>query len=83
MKLELNDKEVALLIGFINVTKGESLQGVFDELVGYAVKNNADILPIATIIAELLNKKMKFNPDEDDIYDEAILAWNKEEGLIP
>ena len=83
MKLELNDKEVALLMGIINSTTGDAFQPMFAEMLDYAEKNNPDIIKVAILMSDKFRKQMVYHPNEDDIYEEAIRDWNKEEGLTP
>ena len=83
MKLELNDKEVALLMGIINSTTGDAFQPMFAEMLDYAEKNNPDIIKVAMLMSDKFRKQMKYHPNEDDIYEEAIMDWNKGEGLMP
>ena len=81
MKLELTDKEVALLMGLIDTTTGDAFQPLFTKLVDYATKNNKDIIEIAKLMSPKF-KSAEYFINEDDIYDEAIMDWNIKEGII-
>lgn len=76
MKLELNDKDVAMLMGILSKTNGNGFIDIFNELFTYAEKNNPDIIEVAKLISTEYSKYIKFNIDEDEIYDDAIIEWN-------
>lgn len=81
MKLELNDKEIALLIGLLDTTTGDAFQPMFSKLVEYAQENNPDIIEIAKLATPKF-KNAEYFINEDDIYDEAVMDWNIKEGII-
>lgn len=83
MKLELNDKEVAMLLGILGNTSGQGLIHVYSQLMIYATANNPDAKEIGDMMTKELHDLMRENNiDEDILYWHAIRQWNEKEGLI-
>lgn len=83
MRIELNDKEVAMLIGLLGITSGNGLADVYSKLMMHASIENPDIKDIAALITEELFEMLRYsNINEDIVYKDAIRQWNEQEGLI-